>query len=163
MTIDQAVVILEAERVLQIVRGCDPKSAWYNYVKEADSTIQSDPLYRHAFDDLCLLEGFGERRPCDDCDDITDVVFLKDQGSSDIYAVFPGLAATDVLVTCYAHVGQHSGCALWYCDDCDEVTDPTEYADLANELGWKYNLRVVRKDCLYDDKYLAARAAQLKS
>lgn len=91
-----------------------------------------------------------------------DVIFLKDYDDGDIYAVFPGLAATDVLVTCYDHHGQHSGCALWYCVECIEVTEPSEYADLAVELESRgYNIQVISKDQLYALKYQAARAAQL--
>lgn len=64
MTIDQAVAILEAERVLQSV-GCDgpdyvPGTAWYDYVKEASSVIKNDPLWHNAFDDLHLLEDYSD-------------------------------------------------------------------------------------------------------
>ncbi len=175
MTIYQAIAILDAERVLQTVGCCDPKSAWIDFVQEAGRIIKGNAQWCNAFTDLNLLDNSsdpiddyeGPECPgcihpgnCDDCEYVIDVVFLRDHDG--IYAVFPGLAATDTLVTCYSHVGQHSGCALWYCDDCEEVTDPAKYADLAAELGCKYNLHVVSKDCLYDAKYLAARAAQLR-
>ncbi len=59
MTINQAVAILEAERVLQSV-GCggpdiENGSAWTAYVKEAGRVTQSDPLFRDQFEDLVLL------------------------------------------------------------------------------------------------------------
>ena len=50
-----------------------------------------------------------------------------------------------------------------YCNDCDEVTDPTEYADLSTELDRvSYNIRVVRKDIMGDDKYTDSRFRQLR-
>lgn len=59
MTIDQAVAILKAERILQ-GGGCAdldsiPGIAWNDYVKEAGSTIKSDHLLCNTFDDLYLL------------------------------------------------------------------------------------------------------------
>ncbi len=59
MTIDQAIAILEAERVLQMV-GCDgPDSvkgtAWYDYAQEAGRVIKSDRLWCKEFNDLYLL------------------------------------------------------------------------------------------------------------
>lgn len=60
MNIDQAVAILEAERVLQDI-GCGGPdihagSAWKAYVKEAGRVIQGDPLFRNEFKDLSLLK-----------------------------------------------------------------------------------------------------------
>ncbi len=193
MTLDQAVAILEAERILQYVGAEGPNSvpgtAWNDYVQKAGAIIQADKFWCSAFDDLHLLDDVTDSKDlwrcphcedvvvvesdyddipfCADCDtqrdrfDPIDVVFLRDKGG--IYAVFPGLAATDVLVTCYTHVGQHSGCALWYCDDCTEVTHPAEYADLFAELDHiGYNLHVVSKDCLHDAEYADSRRAQLQ-
>ena len=94
---------------------------------------------------------------CADCDfhrchyDPVDVLFLRD---GDIFAAFPGLGGSLIdatNITCYASVGQHGSCALRYCDECEEVTDPTEYADLAAELdSIGYNLRVIGKEQLIE-------------
>jgi len=60
MTIEQAVAILEAERVLQQVGcngpDCSNGSAWYNYVHSAADALIGDPLFCGAFGDLHLLE-----------------------------------------------------------------------------------------------------------
>jgi hypothetical protein len=96
----------------------------------------------------------------------TDVVFLRDLDDGDICAVFPGDAASCTnprLMTCYAHVGQHSGAAPEYCNDCEEVTDPTEYGELAAELGRVgYSLRIVSKSRMGDAEYRTARIQQLR-
>jgi len=59
MTIDQAVAILDAERVLQGVGAEGPDtcgfSAWRDYVEEAGRVIQGDPLFRNAYNDITLL------------------------------------------------------------------------------------------------------------
>lgn len=66
MTLDQAVAILQAERVLQEVgeRGPDIEdgSAWRAYIKEAGKMIKGDPLSHNEFNDLHLL------RECDGCE-----------------------------------------------------------------------------------------------
>ncbi len=73
MTTDQAVAILEAERVLETV-GCGGPdvhvgSAWEAYVKEAGRTIRPDPSYRAEFSDLAMLQ----ECPCDEnCDGAGD-------------------------------------------------------------------------------------------
>jgi hypothetical protein len=103
----------------------------------------------------------------DEDSDTVDVVFLRDSDSLDVFAVFPGLAATVGRVdhiTCYAHVGQHSAADIGYCLDCDEVTDRAEYTDLFDELVSRgYNLYVVRLDRIKDASYAHARADQLAS
>ncbi len=91
-------------------------------------------------------------------DNLTDVVFLKQPGDDGVLAVFPFVAATDYLVTCYDHTGQHSGASLWYCDECEEITDPAEYADLMDGLILSgYRLRVISKDCFYSSERITAR------
>jgi hypothetical protein len=64
MTIDQAVAILEAERVLQAVGAGGPDigregdfTAWRDYVEQAGRVVQGDPLFRNEFNDLNLLKG----------------------------------------------------------------------------------------------------------
>ena len=68
MTIEQAVAILEAERVLQWVEtmphpddcpDCHDGSAWLAYVYEAGLVVETDPLLRHEFDDIALLRRKG--------------------------------------------------------------------------------------------------------
>ncbi len=119
---------------------------------------------------LCELE-----EECDDCSgcrycngytpDYTDVVFLMDKDlelfDGAVFAVFPTLATMATRISCYAHIGQHSGTALGYCDDCEEVTDPTEYADLFEELvRYGYTLRVVGKNRIgieYTNRFASSR------
>jgi hypothetical protein len=117
-------------------------------------------LCDHYVDELCK-DCTHEHYP----EHFDDVVFLRDSGSLDVFAVFPGIAATVGRVdhiTCYAHVGQHSAADIAYCIDCDEVTDPAEYADLFDELGKRdYDLYVVRLDRIEDASYADARADQL--
>jgi len=122
--------------------------------------------------------GYNDIPFCGECDtqrdrfDPVDVVFLRDRDDGDggddgdICAVFPGEASSATnprLMTCYAPMGGHSGAAPEYCDDCTEVTDPKEYADLATQLDRiGYNIRVVRKDNMGDDKYTDSRLRQLQ-
>ena len=50
-----------------------------------------------------------------------------------------------------------------FCAECDEVTDPVEYADLDTELDRiGYNFRVVRKGSMSDSKYTDSRLQQLQ-
>lgn len=76
MTIDQATAILEAERILQNSDFAEIQcegpytgggSAWLAYVKEADRVVQGDPLFRHEFDDLALLQRCSCSHGCDRC------------------------------------------------------------------------------------------------
>ena len=64
----------------------------------------------------------------------TIVIFRADRKDGDVTAVFPTLPAdSSWTMTCYAHIGQHSGCCReWYCDT--RPARPDEYADLAAEL-----------------------------
>lgn len=65
--------------------------------------------------------------------EILPVLFRFDAG--DVTAVFPTLAAdqTGALMTCYAHIGQHSACSFgWYRGT--RPAKPDEYADLLQEL-----------------------------
>jgi hypothetical protein len=93
--------------------------------------------------------------------DCTDVVFLRELDSDDIFAVFPAHAACTGrldLMVCYSHVGQHSSACWDYCCECDEVTDPNEYEDLLAELqSIGYSLRVISKDRAGGAKYRNSR------
>ena len=66
--------------------------------------------------------------------ELTKVEFLVDD-TGDVFALFPNqvYARDPKIVTCYAHIGQHSACALSYAKDCKEAT-VKQYADLYNEL-----------------------------
>lgn len=71
MNTDQAIAILQAERVLQVVGAGGPdiegKSAWRDYVVQAGRVIQGDPLFRNEFNDLNLLKGLDLKTPSVDC------------------------------------------------------------------------------------------------
>ena len=64
-------------------------------------------------------------------------------------AVFPTLPADldKYTMTCYAHIGQHSGCSLeWY--HTTRKATPAEYADLKAELEsapYGYRLKVYQR------------------
>lgn len=66
------------------------------------------------------------------------VLFRKSIVDSDeITAVFPfeeGIRNRDAIVSCYAHVGQHSTCHLDWVTENTRAATPEEYADLKREL-----------------------------
>ena len=67
--------------------------------------------------------------------DESPVIFRCDRDGSHVTAVFPTLPFDHLgyEMTCYEHVGQHSGCSHeWY--RSTRAAKPSEYADLANEL-----------------------------
>ena len=65
----------------------------------------------------------------------TTVIFRKESGG-DILAVFPYeiYDTNGNMATCYAHVGQHSGCDWGYITKKTTPATPAEYADLKREL-----------------------------
>ena len=71
----------------------------------------------------------------------TKVVFLKEE-DGDILAVFPEvLNDFSGNITCYAHVGQHSGCSVMYCKTLQPAED---FEDLKEELeSTGYDLEVL--------------------
>ena len=70
---------------------------------------------------------------------------------SEVFAVFPEEYHNlkmygRNMVTCYAHIGQHSGCHVDYLTDCKKCTNPIDYEYLKlelEELG--YNLRILNE------------------
>lgn len=81
MTIEQAVAILEAERVLQDIRCGGPdiqdEAGWLGLVREAGRTIQREPFAWKEFKDLALLN----ECPCDfggGCDSATGPCKCRD-------------------------------------------------------------------------------------
>jgi hypothetical protein len=79
----------------------------------------------------------------------TPVVFRAERSGKfkgDVTAVFPCDPADSngYEMTCYAHIGQHSGCSLgWY--HTTRAAKPEEYADLKKELEsapYGYRLKV---------------------
>lgn len=68
------------------------------------------------------------------------IIFRKDRGKDpSITAVFPTEVAGPKFgdMTCYAHIGQHSGCSFaWY--HTTRAAKPAEYADLLAELRQIY-------------------------
>lgn len=84
------------------------------------------------------------------------VIFRKARENGEITAIFPMLPYDrhGMLLTCYAHIGQHSGCSLeWY-----RTTQPAsaaEYADLLRELTGVYHdvtLRVLQRMPSYSQR-----------
>lgn len=74
------------------------------------------------------------------------VLFRKKYKADGVTAVFPTLPAGPGEMTCYAHIGQHSGCTFgWY--NGTRAASPAEYADLLAEVQQIYEgeLRVVHK------------------
>jgi len=83
----------------------------------------------------------------------TKVLFLlepkQDDQPRDIFAYFPEIYHNKMnnskMLTCYAHIGQHSACHQDYANECKPAT-PEQYKDLFNELeGIGYNLEVLNK------------------
>ncbi len=78
----------------------------------------------------------------------TPVVFRADRNKNpEITAVFP-CEPSDIaghFMTCYAHIGQHSGCSYdWY--NRTRAAKPDEYADLLAELiGLGYKPKVYKR------------------
>ena len=100
---------------------------------------------------------------CEDCEYDIDVVFLRNPYGGDIFAVFPGKAATTgnpSHMACYTHEGGNSAAGTAYCEGCVEATG---YTDLFIELCDEgYNPRVVSKDSMFSAKYVDSRREQLK-
>lgn len=74
----------------------------------------------------------------------TQVVFLINERTNDLFAFFPNEDYNDFSLTkvCYSHVGQHSGCVLDYAKESKEATKE-EYNDLKEELeSIGYNLEL---------------------
>ncbi len=179
MTIDQAVAILRAERALP-EGWVDRDDAWKDYVREAScivarqcnafTDLNNSSDSTHQADDCAFPECPTCTHPdnCDGCEHITvDVVFLRDPEDSNVFAVFPGEAATlgnSSHMVCYDPVGRHSCAGTTYCGLCKEVTNPSEYANLSIKLGnLGYNLRVVHKEYMFSAKYTDARASQIQT
>lgn len=60
------------------------------------------------------------------------ILFRKESDDS-ITAVFPTIPGSPGMMSCYAHLGQHSSCSLvWYRGT--RPARPEEYADLLTEL-----------------------------
>lgn len=64
-------------------------------------------------------------------------------------AIFPTIGEGPGRCCCYAHVGQHSSCALaWVRDRKLRFAKPEEYAALKRELEappYHYNLKVIKR------------------
>jgi len=81
----------------------------------------------------------------------TLVKFLKEPESPDqgILAYFPQLnwiKESNLTKVCYAHIGQHSACAVEYANSLTPSTDLAECLPLINELkGRGYDLKILNK------------------
>lgn len=141
-------------RVPDVTTGGWDKVAWMNWVRFNRPE----------------LNGIDDRMPEKKILDSLPVIFRKDtkDGFNDITAVFPTLPSnySGSDMTCYAHVGQHSGCSReWYYTT--KPAKPEEYADLLAELRQIYEnpaddpvKLVVRHRITYDmDKARMAEAA----
>lgn len=78
----------------------------------------------------------------------TKVIFKK-KYDGDILAVFPedkySANPADNHCTCYAHIGQHSGCSPLYYIPLPEAIE-SEYSALKSELEQiGYNLQIIQK------------------
>lgn len=76
----------------------------------------------------------------------TKVVFLiNEREESDLFAFFPEEDYNDIsslTKVCYAHVGQHSACVIYYAKE-SRVATKEEYSDLEKELeSIGYNLEL---------------------
>jgi hypothetical protein len=80
--------------------------------------------------------------------ELTPVLFRREK-DGDITAVFPCEPANlqTMTMTCYAHIGQHSGCDYgWYLTT--RPAKPAEYADLKAELEstpYGYRLKIYQR------------------
>ena len=97
-------------------------------------------------------------------DETIDVAFgIEPDGT--VLAVMPGIAATVGRVdrvTCYAHIGQHSGADLSYCMEELEQADCDAYEALLKELRRiGYDVRVIPLSSIGDADYNATRREQL--
>jgi len=76
----------------------------------------------------------------------TPVLFRVFKG--EVTAVFPCEPATTTgdTMTCYAHIGQHSGCSFGWYNERTRAAKPDEYASLARELeSLGYRLKIYRR------------------
>ena len=67
-----------------------------------------------------------------------------------VTAVFPCMEGSPGLMTCYAHVGQHSSCSLGWMLQKTRPARPEEYGALATELrslGYKLDIRKRSPSC----------------
>lgn len=100
-----------------------------------------------------------------DPDDITPVIFRK-ESDGDITVVFPTVPSSydNYHMTCFAHIGQHSGCTMqWY--DTTTPATPEEYADLKRELEakpYEYKLKVYQRITKNLRKQLRRNASGLR-
>jgi hypothetical protein len=99
--------------------------------------------------------------------DITPVIFRTERSDpfkGDVTAVFPCDPFDNYgrQMSCFAHVGQHSGCDLtWYWNT--RAATPVEYAALKRELEsapYGYQLKVYKRiqPWMRDERFKTARA-----
>jgi len=67
---------------------------------------------------------------------IIEIQFRKNKYG--VFAVFPYEIFSGTYVTCYQHIGQHSGCVYYINKYSNPATDK-EYESLLNELKGIYN------------------------
>lgn len=64
---------------------------------------------------------------------MTKVIFYKERDGEGVFAYFPEMVHNDEIMSCYAHIGQHSACHPDYAKQCKEA-NYNEYLDLLKEL-----------------------------
>jgi len=79
--------------------------------------------------------------------EITTVIFYKEskENNGAIVAVFPYEHERIGIISCYSHVGQHSGASVEYCNTLKKAKKK-EYASLKAELESKpynYKLKII--------------------
>lgn len=85
-------------------------------------------------------------------DFVTPVLFrIERRKDGEVTAVFPcePWDRGGLIMSCYAHVGQHGGCSFgWYNSTKHRAAKPEEYAALKAELEakpYEYNLKVYKR------------------
>ena len=87
----------------------------------------------------------------------TEVLFRKEK-SGDVVAIFPYMISDyNGNITCYSHLGQHSGCDPLYVRETKPTTD---FKDLLCELECiGYDVKIVRR--INWDRYNKTRRKEL--
>jgi len=81
----------------------------------------------------------------------TDVKFYYERHNNEVFAFFPadpyhhaGHPDYKSVFTCYAHVGQHSGCNISYVKGRKKCTNEADFMPLKSELeSLGYNLNIL--------------------
>jgi hypothetical protein len=77
------------------------------------------------------------------------VIFLYEKDSTDVFAFFPDMIEYDNFYNSYAHIGQHSCCALDYAKECQEakVSDILPLYQELTQIG--YDIKTTSKNAFF--------------